>query len=87
MDYMIKCKGLHCPQKETCERYTGAAHYPYQEYYARIPFSGGFCRYYKKSDDLHEEIIAEIFEPVKTVFAKPKREARKPVRKSKAKNK
>lgn len=83
MTYMIKCKGFHCPVKESCQRYTVEAHTPYQEYFSRIPFAGGSCRFKVEAETEEPHHIEAIFEPTQTVTVKPKREVRKPVRRKK----
>jgi hypothetical protein len=74
MSYIIKCKGFHCPIKENCLRFTTPDHTPYQEYFNRIPFTGGSCRFFAEQAKPAEiDRVEVIFEPTNTVTFKPKR--------------
>ena len=80
-NYIIKCKGHHCPRKEQCVRFTSEPNQPYQEYFSRIPFlNSGYCRFYVESE-LEEDPVEVFIEPTETVVKKPAR--MKPVAKKK----
>jgi hypothetical protein len=62
----IKCWGLHCPIKQTCLRYL-ADPAQSQDYYSRIPYAGGHCRYYQELIMKRVEIPAGKPEKAKPV--------------------
>jgi hypothetical protein len=71
---MTKCKGLHCPKKEKCKRYTSPPNAKQQEYFARIPFIADYCRFY-----IHVEPIApDETKPAEEKAPELKRAIRKP---------
>lgn len=46
MTDICKCKGLDCPRKESCYRYTCDADPLWQAYFAGMPEDPKECKYY-----------------------------------------
>jgi hypothetical protein len=83
----IKCKGLHCPLKQNCLRYTNQADPQNQVYFARIPIVAGVCGFYAKVPALEVSGMDDTPTKVSKQRKPAARADKKPKQKRKTRNK
>jgi hypothetical protein len=58
---MTLCKGINCPMKEQCKRYTSTPDPLYQSYFTKSPIRDGKC------DMFWGDVAENIMEQLKTI--------------------
>ena len=55
---MTLCKGINCPMKEQCKRYTSTPNPLYQSYFTESPIKDGKCEMFwgDKADEIMEQL-------------------------------